>query len=114
MKKPCARRAGFTLIEVMTVMGIIGMLATIALPNFIRARSSSQERLCITNLHKIEWAKQMWAVENNKNLDEEPAANDLIGATSYLKVEPVCPSGGDYEINALGTPVTCSIEGHTL
>lgn len=114
MKMYRASRAGFTLTELMTVVGIMGMLVTLALPNLVRARSNSQERICITNLNKIEWAKQMWGLEMVKSLHDTPNESDLIGSAAYLKNEPLCPSGGSYGINALKDPATCTTPGHTL
>lgn len=109
-----ARQGGFTLVELMTVVGLMGMLITLALPNFIKARSNSQERICITNLNKIEWAKQMWGLENTKSLDDIPATTDISGVNGYLKEMPQCPSQGDYDLKALKEPATCSVSGHTL
>ena len=98
----------------MTVVGLMGMLITLALPNFIKARSNSQERICITNLNKIEWAKQMWGLENTKSLDDIPVTTDISGVNGYLKEMPQCPSQGDYDLKALKEPATCSVSGHTL
>ena len=107
-------RSGFTLIEIMTVTGIIGMLVTLALPNFIRARSTSQTRVCITNLNKIEWAKQSWALEHAHSLDEIPTVTDLIGSAAYLKSMPVCPGSGTYDFKPIKDSATCTTTGHTL
>jgi prepilin-type N-terminal cleavage/methylation domain-containing protein len=109
-----ARQGGFTLVELMTVVGLMGMLITLALPNFIKARSNSQERICITNLNKIEWAKQMWGLENTKSLDDIPVTTDISGVSGYLKEMPECPSQGEYDLKALKEPATCSVAGHTL
>jgi prepilin-type N-terminal cleavage/methylation domain-containing protein len=114
MKLCRTKNAGFTLVEIMTVMGIIGMLVTLALPNFIRARSTSQTRICITNLNKIESIKQNWGLEHARSLDEIPTVPDLIGPTSYLKTMPLCPSSGVYDFRALKDSATCTVPGHTL
>jgi prepilin-type N-terminal cleavage/methylation domain-containing protein len=114
MKKSQVSRAGFTLVELMTVVGLLGMLLTLALPNLIRARSTSQERICITTLNKIEWAKQMWGLEHAKSIDEIPTDADLVGGGGYLKFKPVCPGSGSYDYNALKLPASCTITGHSL
>ena len=98
----------------MTVTGIIGMLVTLALPNFIRARSTSQKRICITNLNKIESIKQNWGLEHAKSLSDIPTVADLIGPTSYLRKMPLCPASGLYDLRALNENATCTVAGHTL
>lgn len=113
--KPCrTKSAGFTLIEIMTVMGIVGLLVTLALPNLVRARSTAQTRICITNLNKIESVKQTWGLEHAKSISEIPTEADLVGPESYLKKMPICPSNGIYDIRALNTNATCTVAGHTL
>jgi prepilin-type N-terminal cleavage/methylation domain-containing protein len=113
--KPCRHKsAGFTLIEIMTVMGIMGLLVTLALPNLIRARATSQTRICITNLNKIESIKQNWGLDHAKTLNDIPTDADLIGPTLYLRKKPVCPTSGLYEYNALKDNATCTTPGHTL
>jgi len=74
---------------------------------------ATQRSACINNLRQIDAAKQQWALVNSKTDDAVPVAQDLL---PYLKsnVLPVCPSGGTYTINAVGSPPTCSIPGHVL
>ena len=108
-------RRGFTLVEIMIVVLIIGVLLAIAVPNFIKARETSRTKSCIANLKQIDSAKEQWAMDNNKTSAATPAAGDLYGAAAYVKTPPVCASGGAYTIGAVSTNPTCSTAGsHTL
>jgi prepilin-type N-terminal cleavage/methylation domain-containing protein len=108
------RRAGFTLVEIMIVVAIIGLLAAIAIPNFIKARTASQKSACIANLKQIDGAKQTWALEQKKVGTDTPVATDLYGTDKYIRDEPGCPAGGTYSINQVNTKTTCTIADHTL
>lgn len=102
-----ARRA-FTLIEIMIVVLIIGILLAIAIPNFVRARESSRQKACISNLKQIQSAKEQWAMDNRQPGTATPTAGDLWGtATDYIKDEPKCPASGTYTINDVSTDPDC-------
>ena len=109
-----SRKSGFTLVEIMIVVAIIGLLAAIAIPNFIKAREASQKNACIANLKQIDGAKNTWALENKKVSTEAPGTTDLYGATLYIRDEPGCPAAGTYTILTVSEKPKCSVAGHTL
>lgn len=110
MKITTNRTAGFTLVEIMIVVAIIGLLAAIAIPNFVKARNTSQANACISNMRQIDSGVQQYALEKSlKDGDAAPAdkIKDYIKGNSM----PVCPAGGGtYVIAAVGTTpsVTCA------
>lgn len=119
---------GFTLVEIMIVVLIIGILLAIAIPNFIAARESSRARTCVALLSQINSAK-MQCILDNKLSDTSGATFSLDGTTTttsgangtyqltrgsgnpdgYLRSVPACPSGGQYDSGSVRLSPTCSI-----
>src|ERR1035438_5145363 len=110
-----SRKAAFTLVEIMIVVAIIGLLAAIAIPNFIKARATSQQNACINNLRQIDGAINLWALENMKSSGAAVGSAQTVSA--YIKLNsansvPGCPAGGSYSTGNVGDnpQVNCSLK----
>jgi prepilin-type N-terminal cleavage/methylation domain-containing protein len=114
MRMTSQSHRGFTLVEIMIVVAIIGLIAAIAVPNFVKARELSQKSACIENLRQIFTAKTAWYLEQNKGQNDIPGNADLFGVTQYIRQTPECPSGGTYDWQAVNRPPTCTEPGHEL
>jgi prepilin-type N-terminal cleavage/methylation domain-containing protein len=111
------RKSGFTLVEIMIVVAIIGLLAAIAIPNFVRARTTAQMNACINNLRQIDGAKQQWALEHQATSTAAPGATDVqpyMGRGSAGSL-PYCPADTSksfttsYNLGNVQTAPLCSI-----
>ena len=104
------KKSGFTLVEIMIVVAIIGLLAAIAIPSFVKARNTSQQNACINNLRQIDSAKEQAAMASNwsgSQVCNTGAARTNV--LSYIKNTPVCPGGGVYDFQNLDVNPTCNI-----
>jgi len=91
IKSNPSRRAGFTLVEIMIVVAIIALLASIAVPNFLRARKRSQATRIMEDLRQLDGALDMYAIENNKSTGANPTFTDL---KAYIKTGTVLYATG--------------------
>jgi prepilin-type N-terminal cleavage/methylation domain-containing protein len=107
MKK---QKKGFTLVEIMIVVAIIALLAAIAVPSFMSARTKSMQSGCQNNLRLIDGAVQQYALDNSNALAASMGV--LVGTNAYIKDTPVCKGGGSYTLpSSLGGKTSCSSHG---
>lgn len=112
------KNRGFTLVEIMIVIAIIGLIAAIAIPNFIKAREDSMATACAQNLEQINGAKQQVAFAQNLGPSDTPADSDLIPYLSLGSTvaaidgsTTICPAGGTYTVGNMSTLPVCSFAG---
>jgi prepilin-type N-terminal cleavage/methylation domain-containing protein len=114
MKTLKRREPGFTLVEIMVVVAIIGLLAAIAIPNFIKARATAQANVCISDLRQIDAAINEWALETGKSTGASIPGISTVSV--YIRLNsassiPSCPAGGTYSVTSVGSvpQVVCSL-----
>jgi prepilin-type N-terminal cleavage/methylation domain-containing protein len=102
----------FTLLEIIIVVTILVILASIAIPNYIAAGPAVKTRTCIANLRAIDAAKEIWALKNKKKAGDPVIPSEV---DSLIKGAPgQCPAGGRYEYQPVDAVPTCTVPGHSI
>jgi competence protein ComGC len=96
------------------VLSVVTILLLIAIPNFIKARTTASKNACPNNLRQLDGAKEQWALENKKTQTDTPTWDDLIGSDKYIKVMPTCPANGTYTLGNMITKPRCTIPDHNI
>ena len=121
IQKLNTKRGGFTLVEIMIVVAIIALLASIAVPNFLRSRKRAQATACLEDLRMIDEAIDQYALENNKSGGtavnwtdvrnylktgsrlETSGGNDIIGGVFIIPTVDSIPKVPTSTFNSLST-----------
>jgi len=103
----------FANMALLPAVAVPAMLSAIAIPNFVKARSTSQQNACINNLRQIDAAKNQWALEKGKTADAVPTADDIKVYLMHNQL-PRCPQGGTYTLGPVSETPKCSVPGHVL
>jgi type II secretion system protein G len=119
--RPKNQKAGFTLVEIMIVVLIIGILLAIAIPNFVSARESARAKSCVGNLKQLDSATQQYCMDKKLNASnyvasmptiDSNATTGLVGTAGYLRTTPACPSSGTYVVApTISDSPYCTISG---
>ena len=106
------KKSGFTLVEIMIVVAIIGLLAAIAIPSFVKARNTSQQNACINNLRQVDSGKEQAALAQKWG---DSAAPVVTIVNAYIKgnTTPECPAGGGYTYGNMNVNPVCTFAGST-
>jgi Tfp pilus assembly protein PilE len=104
--------SGMTLTEIMLLLLLIGLLSAIAIPSFVQSRNASRRAVCLSNLHRIDNAKEQATLDMTWNTGD-PVDDSVVN--SYIKGNaPRCPAGGSYTYQPVGTDPVCTVSGHTM
>lgn len=113
-----SKQNGYTIIELMIVIVVIGILASIAIPNYKSILNRAERSACLANQRTIEMARMYYSITNNSyglSMADIKGAFSEIGFTGDGKAENlVCPSGGSYIFDTGTFEITCTIVEHNI
>ncbi|MBN2144965.1 MAG: prepilin-type N-terminal cleavage/methylation domain-containing protein [Candidatus Aureabacteria bacterium] len=125
LKLTSMKKQGFTLVEMMIVLAILGLLLGLGIPGFLRARDRARRDTCVNNLRMIEHASDQYRIDNNMAVTASTritwlwpssSASDVKDVSSYINRQLFCPSRGTYKggTNAGGVPTDDSLEANAV
>ncbi|MCF7847831.1 MAG: prepilin-type N-terminal cleavage/methylation domain-containing protein [Kiritimatiellales bacterium] len=97
---------GFTIVEIMIVVVVIGLLTAIGIPGFRKARDNSRNNACRSTQRQIETAKEMYAIESGK---DNGGTVTLEKIAEYMRNPPTCPCGGTFIPGTIGEECHCTV-----
>ncbi len=116
LKKRCSRRSqfAFTLIEIVVVVSVLGILAMVSIPNYVKSRGSATKSTCLRNQTVMEHAVQEWAFMTGKSMNDAYLLTDPELLSYFMSSRlPECPSGGTYTPGGTTSEApNCSVEDH--
>jgi len=107
---------GFTIIEIMVVVVLVGLLLGMAVPNYLKSRKESRKQTCIANLWSLNEAVKQWVLENNIVVGASIAGNEDAIYDYLRRKRATCPDAGTYTFGIVGVEpqVECSREQDLL
>ena len=109
-------KKGFTLVEIMIVVSVIGLLASIAIPSFVKARATAEKNACIANIKRLYSAQTMWATDTGNIWQTCVSIPTAQLVPNYLKSWPKCGTVDFYQVQCHALYMACPrmLADHTL
>ncbi|MBN1782355.1 prepilin-type N-terminal cleavage/methylation domain-containing protein [bacterium] len=110
------KSGGFTLVELIIILVIIGILSSVAILRFMMLTDTAKASLCIANQQTLNAAQAMYLAQTSVNTGYSEYADDLNDLIPFIDsgTVPECPIGGTYEIDPVSGIITCSLTEHIV